>query len=93
MVDIRPFKGYSYAPSSVSDLSSVVAPPYDVISDQERSGFASKSPFNFIHITLPANYESGRSDPNFYEQAASQWNTFKSYHTVEQSDSPNIWCL
>ena len=93
MVDIRPFKGYSYAPSSVSDLSSVVAPPYDVISDQERYGFASKSPFNFIHITLPANYESGRSDPNFYEQAASQWNTFKTNHTVKQSDSPNIWCL
>ena len=93
MVDIRPFKGYSYAPSSVSDLSSVVAPPYDVITDQEREDFASKSPLNFIHITLPANYESGRSDPDFYEQAASQWISFKTNHTVEQSDSPNIWCL
>ena len=93
MVDIRPFKGFSYAPSSVSDLSSVVAPPYDVISDQEREDFASKSPLNFIHITLPENYESGRSDPDFYEQAAFQWNSFKTNHTVEQSDSPNIWCL
>ena len=93
MVDIRPFKGFSYAPSSVSDLSSVVAPPYDVISDQEREDFASKSPLNFNHITLPENYESGRSDPDFYEQAASQWISFKTNHTVEQSDSPNIWCL
>ena len=93
MVDIRPFKGYSYAPSSVSDLSSVVAPPYDVITDQERKNFSYKSPLNFIHITLPANYESGRADPDFYEQAASQWISFKTNHTVEQSDSPNIWCL
>ena len=93
MVDIRPFKGFSYCPSNGSDLSSVIAPPYDVITDQERSDLASKSPLNFVHLTLPVNYDSGRSDPDFYEEAASRWDSLKWNNTVEQSNSPAIWCL
>ena len=71
MVDIRPFKGYSYTPSNISDLSSVIAPPYDVISERERADLASRSPVNFIHMTLPANYDPARSNPDFYKEAAS----------------------
>ena len=82
MVDIRPFKGFSYIPSNGSDLSSVIAPPYDVITDQERSDLASKSPLNFVHMTLPANYDSGRSDPDFYVAAASRWDSLKRNNTV-----------
>ncbi|SVB36513.1 uncharacterized protein METZ01_LOCUS189367, partial [marine metagenome] len=93
MVDIRPFKGFSYIPSNDFDLSSVIAPPYDVITDQERSNLASKSPLNFVHITLPSNYDSGRSDPGFYEEAASRWDSLKRNNTFEQSNSPTIWCL
>ncbi|MDP6396292.1 MAG: DUF1015 domain-containing protein [Candidatus Marinimicrobia bacterium] len=93
MVDIRPFKGFSYIPSNGSDLSSVIAPPYDVITDQERSDLASKSPHNFVHMTLPENYDSGRSDPDFYKEAASRWDSLKKNSTFEQSNSPAIWCL
>jgi len=93
MVDIRPFKGFSYIPSNGSDLSSVIAPPYDVITDEERSDLASKSPLNFVHITLPSNYDSGRSDPDFYKEAASRWDSLKRNNTFEQSNSPTIWCL
>ncbi|HIB03219.1 MAG TPA: DUF1015 domain-containing protein [Candidatus Marinimicrobia bacterium] len=93
MVDIRPFKGYSYTPSNISDLSSVIAPPYDVISERERADLASRSPVNFIHMTLPANYDPARSNPDFYKEAASQWNSWKKNNTVAQTDMPAIWSL
>ena len=90
MVDIRPFKGYSYTPSNISDLSSVIAPPNDVISERERADLASRSPVNFIHMTLPANYDPARSNPDFYKEAASQWNSWKKNNTVTQTDMPAI---
>lgn len=93
MVDIRPFRGYSYNPAKAPDLTSVVAPPYDVVTEQERDELASRSPFNFIHMTLPAHYNDGQSNTGFYDDAAARWNKWKTDGIVEQVSTPAIWCL
>jgi len=36
MADISPFSGLRYATERVGDLASVLCPPYDVISEDER---------------------------------------------------------
>ncbi|MEX2716627.1 MAG: DUF1015 domain-containing protein [Candidatus Sigynarchaeum springense] len=53
MVTIKPFKGYRYNPAKITNLASVVTPPYDVISDAQREMFAKRSEYNYVHLILP----------------------------------------
>jgi uncharacterized protein (DUF1015 family) len=52
MVDVRPFRalGYTAAAGSLRDL---VAPPYDVISPEERRLYLAASPYNAVRLILP----------------------------------------
>jgi uncharacterized protein (DUF1015 family) len=59
MARIRPFAALRY---DVPDLEAVVAPPYDVISDEERAGYLVRSPYNVVHLTLPDSEEQAARD-------------------------------
>jgi uncharacterized protein (DUF1015 family) len=48
----EPFRGARYAAEAVP-LDKVIAPPYDVVSPEERALLARRSPFNAIHLELP----------------------------------------
>lgn len=66
---IKPFYGTRYNPVRISNLSDVVCPPYDVISEQQLEFLRSKSPYNFSHILL--------ADNNNYKEIAEKfrgWN-------------------
>jgi uncharacterized protein (DUF1015 family) len=43
-------------------LETLVAPPYDVISDTERTGYLARSPYNVVHLTLPESAEQAGRD-------------------------------
>jgi len=53
MVDVKPFAGLQFNNKKVSDISGVIAPPYDVISAQLRETLKSTSSFNIVNLTLP----------------------------------------
>ncbi|MCH8980292.1 MAG: DUF1015 domain-containing protein, partial [Armatimonadetes bacterium] len=59
MATIRPFRGLRY--TEASDLANVVAPPYDVISEDARDALAQKSPHNVVRVTLPEQTPEDRS--------------------------------
>ncbi|MEN2998545.1 MAG: DUF1015 domain-containing protein [Brevinematia bacterium] len=50
---LKPFKSTGYNIKVVNDLNLVVAPPYDVITPEQREVYASKSIYNIVHLTLP----------------------------------------
>ena len=52
MVMLRPFRALRYDPARVGDLSAVVAPPYDVITEAYRNALHERSPYNVIHLIL-----------------------------------------
>jgi len=54
MAEIRPFRALRYAADSLERL---VAPPYDVISDEQRSEYLARDPHNIVHLTLPDSEE------------------------------------
>jgi uncharacterized protein (DUF1015 family) len=62
----EPFSGLRYSPSRISSLDDVVCPPYDVISDEERTRLLARSPANIVRLELPRS-EDGE-DP--YKAAA-----------------------
>jgi uncharacterized protein (DUF1015 family) len=59
MARIRPFRALRY---DVPDLAAVVAPPYDVISGEERAEYLARSPYNIVHLTLPDSEEQAARD-------------------------------
>lgn len=74
MPDIRPFRGLRYDERRSGPLGSVIAPPYDVISPDERRDLVERSPYNVVELELP---EAGPAADR-YEVAAnrlSDWQT------------------
>lgn len=62
-----PFAGQRYQ-EDLAPIARVIAPPYDVVDDVERTALAARSPYNAIHVELPIeDPEGGRSR---YEHAA-----------------------
>ena len=51
MPDFLPFRGTRYR--DASDLSAVVAPPYDVVDEQERAALEASDPHNAVRLILP----------------------------------------
>jgi uncharacterized protein (DUF1015 family) len=67
MARLEPFSAIRYDSHRI-DPDTVVAPPYDVVSPQERALLAKRSPYNAIYLDLPAPDESSGLDQ--YENAA-----------------------
>src|SRR5881398_1455211 len=53
MAEVKPFRAERYDESKAGPLEQLVAPPYDVISPEERSDYLARSPYNVVHLTLP----------------------------------------
>jgi len=52
MAEVVPFQGLRYNIDKIGELELVTAPPYDVISESERSVLQKRSPYNITHLTL-----------------------------------------
>ncbi|MGI8421920.1 MAG: DUF1015 domain-containing protein [Gaiellaceae bacterium] len=53
MAVVKPFRALRYARPSAT----VVAPPYDVITPEQRLEYLSRDPHNVVHLTLPDSEE------------------------------------
>ena len=80
MAEVRPFRALRY---SVPDLAAVVAPPYDVISDDERRDYLARDPHNVVHLTLP-------DDP---EQAGRDLRGWQEEGVLARDEEPSYWWL
>lgn len=57
MAVVKPFRALRYDESAAGPLESLVAPPYDVISGEERERLLARSPHNVVRLTLPDSEE------------------------------------
>jgi uncharacterized protein (DUF1015 family) len=60
MADIQPLQAIRYDTSIAGPLSDLTAPPYDVISPQQREDLLQRSPHNVVAIDLPQMNAEGR---------------------------------
>ncbi len=56
MAALLPFRALRYD-DRAGPLGSLVAPPYDVIDDDQRRTYLERSPLNVVHLTLPDSPE------------------------------------
>ena len=91
MPKIQAFRGVRYNLAKVGSLSSVVAPPYDVVDQKLQQYLYDLSPFNFIRLEL-TRAESNIADPNaIYDQAASIFRDWMAQNVLQREPDPAIY--
>jgi uncharacterized protein (DUF1015 family) len=60
MPSIKAFAPLRYNPSEIPDLGAVIAPPYDVISDERRRQLLERDAHNIIRLILPEGTDDSR---------------------------------
>jgi uncharacterized protein (DUF1015 family) len=82
VADVRPFRALRYDETKAGPLDTLVAPPFDVISDEERRDYLQRSPFNVVHLTLPDSED----------QAARELREWREQGVLAEED-PAVWAL
>ena len=70
MCDVRPFRGLRYNLQRIANPSTVITPPYDVISPEERTQYYLGSPHNIIRLEFGEEHTDDSPDNNKYTRAA-----------------------
>lgn len=70
MAEIRPFAALHYSLQKFGrDVSRLIAPPYDVLNEQQLARYAGNSESNIVHVDLP-NFPPGQAGPDAVYMAA-----------------------
>lgn len=86
MAEIKTFKGILYNKGIIGDLSTVVAPPYDVISEEDQRALLERSKFNVVRLILPQG-----SNNTKYQQACTLFYEWIEKGILVRDDEPAIY--
>ncbi len=86
MADVEPLRALHYDLERTGGLQEVIAPPYDVISPEDRTELEARSPYNVVRIDLPVGEKP-------YELAAEQLATWRKQGVIVRDEEPAIWVL
>lgn len=70
MAEVIPFRGLRYNQEIISDLSQVVAPPYDIITPEQQAHYHEKHNNNSIHLEYGMEQPGDNETNNRYTRAA-----------------------
>ena len=84
---VSPFAGERYADAAA--LSRLIAPPYDVISNEQRRRYAAADPHNIVHLILP----EAQGDTNRYRHAAAQLAAWRTAGVFVRDPEPSVYVV
>ncbi len=87
MPNLRPFRALRFDVGA-SDLSAVLAPPYDIISPTERQELLARDPHNVVRIELPGDL--GKAGPDDYAAAARTAAKWREAGVLVKDDEPTV---
>ena len=93
MAEIRPFRGIRYNEAAYTDLSPVLAPPYDVISPAEHKQLRERSDRNVVQLILSDRPASAKGGRDRYARAAQWLDDWLVDETLLQEQVPAIYLL
>ncbi len=91
MAEVRPFRGVRYNQQLVTDLSSVICPPYDIITPQLEQELYHQGEYNFVRL------EHGRQLPqdtiidNRYTRSAATLGEWLKLGVLKIDEAPAIY--
>lgn len=91
MAIVAPFRGITYNPDKFDNLSELVAPPYDVISEEEQEALYQSHPFNVVRLIL-GKKKTGDSDwDNRYTRAGDFFRRWESQGILVRAEQPAVY--
>src|SRR5262245_9996823 len=87
---ISPFRALRYSRELVEDLSTVLAPPYDVIGPAAHRRLLSRDPRNVVRLDLPAP-EAGDPPDERYRRAAHLLAAWRSTGILRRDVRPSLY--
>lgn len=91
MANIIPFRGVLYNPAKVSDVSRVVAPPYDVIDAALQNALHARHPHNVIRLELGLDEPKDGPAQNRYTRAAALLKDWMAGGVLQRERQPAIY--
>lgn len=83
MAEVRPFRALRYDEAAAGPLRELVAPPYDVVDDEQRQRLRDRSEHNVVRLTLPDGEE----------EAAALLDAWRSRGVLVRDPEPAYWWL
>jgi uncharacterized protein (DUF1015 family) len=83
VASVRPFRAVRYDVGRAGPLGALVAPPYDVISPDQRAALLERSAYNAVRLTLP----------DTEAEAAHSWRGWQEDGILVTEDTPALWWL
>ncbi len=68
-MQLKPFRAFRFDPSVVGDATACIAPPYDVIDNNQQEQLYQKSKYNIVRIIKGRTSPSDNNDNNQYTRA------------------------
>jgi uncharacterized protein (DUF1015 family) len=90
-VELRPFRGILYNPAGVDDLFAVLAPPYDVISQQEREIYYQRHRHNVVRLIYGRDEPGDTASQNRYTRAAQYLQTWLRCGVLVRDTTPAMY--
>jgi uncharacterized protein (DUF1015 family) len=91
MAVVTPFRGVTYDFDKVAPISRLVAPPYDVISEEEQAEYYRKDPHNVIRLILGEKRMGDTDWDNRYTRSADCFRRWLSEDVFIQAESPSMY--
>jgi uncharacterized protein (DUF1015 family) len=91
MAIVIPFKGILYNPQKV-DISSNVAPPYDIVTPELKDELYKKSPYNIIRVDFGKDEDGDNENNNRYTRASKFLTDWLSEGILIYDQKPHFYC-
>src|SRR5687767_13446349 len=91
MATLRPFSGITYAKDRYSDVSNVIAPPYDVLDERGKARLAAKDPHNIVNIDLPHMPPKSVGPDEAYQRASQTLGQWVAAGVLKRDNRPALY--
>ena len=91
MPAIKPFNAVFYNKEKVENFSSVICPPYDVISKEQQESYYKQHPFNFIRLELGKETPKDTAKDNKYTRAKKTYEDWLAKGILKQDEAYCIY--
>ncbi len=89
MLEVTGFRALRFNAAEVGSLDSVITPPYDVITPEQRQELEWRSPYSMVRLILPEE----RGALSRYEAAAQDFASWQSQGVLTQDDAESFYIL
>jgi uncharacterized protein (DUF1015 family) len=90
-VELRPFRGVVYNSAHFDNLFALLAPPYDVISQQERDIYHQRHPYNVVRLIYGKDEPGDTPDDNRYTRAAQYLHSWLRQGVLRRDSQPSMY--